>query len=813
MSTTGAMTAERAEKISLAYLEDVQIRESTRNVSFDGLQVRRVMQDPLGQLHARLTQTFNGVPVFGGEVIVHMDGKGTAVGHTDGTVPKVEVSTVPALAEEQAIEVAVAEAGGWDRVSDLPTAKLQVMRHDGTDHLVYQVQIQQFELGFDPAMPVLFVDAHAGKVVWGYDDLQHVSLSDADKRTYTMNNGTSYTSAVIADSSDNVANQAHVNAGLTLAYFLADHGRDSFNGAGARVDSYVHYSSSYVNAYWNGSVLTYGDGDNVNSGPLVTLDIVAHEFSHGVTDYSADLIYSNESGALNEATSDIFAAAVEAANGGTFTDIWYVGEDTWLADTALRYMDDPARAGDYDYYPTRYTGSSDNGGVHWNSGIANLFFHLLSVGGTHPRGKTSTVVTGIGITNAARIWYRALTVYMTPSTTFADARAATINAANDLNSSWTPSVQAAWDAVGVAAAPTYSVIATHTGLAGATGATATFGPYDASTYNAIRFQMSGGTGDADLYVRFGAAPTTTAYDCRPYTAGNAETCEFNPSQAGLYYVMIRAYSTYSGVTLTVSASGNTPPPAEVCDDNIDNDGDGAVDCADSDCANDPVCAPPPAEICDDNIDNDGDGAVDCADSDCANDPVCAPPPAEICDDNVDNDGDGATDCADSDCANDPVCTGGTWVTISSVDFESGWGPYIDGGNDARRNINDNAYAHSGNYCVRIRDNSSTSVFYTNSSAFNVAGRTQMEIDFWFFPVSFEAGEDFFVEVQAPGGAWTAVGNFVRGVDFNNNAFYNRTVSVDLTALGSPATVGVRFRADASANDDTVHMDDIVIRAR
>ncbi|HSP77127.1 MAG TPA: M4 family metallopeptidase, partial [Myxococcaceae bacterium] len=254
-------------------------------------------------------------------------------------------------------------------------------------------------------------------------------------------------------------------------------------------------------------------------------------------------------------------------------------------------MNDPAQGGDYDYYPTRYTGSSDNGGVHWNSGIANLAFHLLSVGGTHPRGKTSTVVTGVGIQDAAAIFYRANSVYLTPSSTFADARAQTVQAAEDLfgaGSQQATSVGQAWDAVGVAPPPAYSLIDTRSNLSDASGGTSNTFNYPTNGATAMKFVTSGGTGDADIYVRFGAAPTTTSYDCRPYSAGNNETCEFNPAQSGTYYVMIHAYSSYSGVTLNVYSNGAAVDP-EVCSDGVDNDGDGSVDCADSDCAADPVC--------------------------------------------------------------------------------------------------------------------------------------------------------------------------------------------------------------------------------
>jgi hypothetical protein len=138
--------------------------------------------------------------------------------------------------------------------------------------------------------------------------------------------------------------------------------------------------------------------------------------------------------------------------------------------------------------------------------------------------------------------------------------------------------------------PSYSNIETLGNLSASSKTQAQYGPYDASGLDAIRFQISGGSGDADLYVRFGAPPTSNSYDCRPWLNGNEETCEFNPASSGDYYVMIDAYSSYSGVTLTVDgAGGNAPPPPEVCDDGVDNDNDGDTDCADSDCSGDPAC--------------------------------------------------------------------------------------------------------------------------------------------------------------------------------------------------------------------------------
>jgi Zn-dependent metalloprotease len=169
-----------------------------------------------------------------------------------------------------------------------------------------------------------------------------------------------------------------------------------------------------------------------------------------VTGNSANLVYQNESGALNEATSDIMAAAIESWAGGD--NPWWIGENCWVADAALRFMDDPSRDGSSrDHYSTRYTGTSDNGGVHWNSGIANLAFYLMANGGNHPKPEHRVnTVSGIGVATAANIWYRALTVYMTSGTDFAGARAATEAACADLYGATTcASVTAAWLEVGV----------------------------------------------------------------------------------------------------------------------------------------------------------------------------------------------------------------------------------------------------------------------------------------------------------------------------------------------------------------------------
>ena len=280
--------------------------------------------------------------------------------------------------------------------------------------------------------------------------------------TYDLNNGTNYNNATditssttsFTASSVHTGVQAHYGAEQTLKYFQTEHNRDSYDNQGTTLVSYVSYSSNYVNAFWNGSFMTYGDGNGTTYNPLVSLDIVGHEIAHGVTEYSAGLIYSYESGALNESFSDIFGEAVE--NYALGSNDWLMGEDIGVnPGSALRSMSNPSAKGDPDTYlgaNWNFT-SSDNGGVHTNSGVQNKWFYILTEGesGVNDNGQAYDV-TGIGMTDAAEIAYRNLSVYLTASSQYIDAREGSVQSAIDLfglNSQQHLSTMAAWDAVGV----------------------------------------------------------------------------------------------------------------------------------------------------------------------------------------------------------------------------------------------------------------------------------------------------------------------------------------------------------------------------
>jgi thermolysin len=274
---------------------------------------------------------------------------------------------------------------------------------------------------------------------------------------------------------------AHAYAGFTYDYFYKRFNRAGLDNRNMPMTSLVHpvrrqdlltYPGSiiglfYLNAFYAGDgVMVYGEGlppgyvlaDTRQTVDFFSgaLDIVAHELSHGVTDYTSNLVYGNESGALNEAFSDVMAVGVEyffqEAGSGNLKADYLIGEDT-IRPGGIRSIANPQAYGDPDHYSKRYTGTSDNGGVHTNSGIANNAFYLAIEGGTN---RTSGLgVEGVGASNREQIekvFYRAFTQLMPQNATFSIARAACEQAARDLygaSSAAFRAVQQAWIAVGV----------------------------------------------------------------------------------------------------------------------------------------------------------------------------------------------------------------------------------------------------------------------------------------------------------------------------------------------------------------------------
>ena len=238
---------------------------------------------------------------------------------------------------------------------------------------------------------------------------------------------------------------------------LTELGYHSIDNAGYPLICNVHVDSNLVNAYWDGRASYYGDGSPESrlDAPLTSIDIVAHEFTHGLTQFSAGLIYANESGALNESFSDIYGVATRLAALPDRAGDYSIGSDVDRTGRGIRSMSDPNAFEDPDTYEGDfyYTGSADRGGVHVNSGVQNHWFYLLSEGGAgvNDHGR-AYAVEGIGWEEALRVAHETLTGYLTPSSTYPDAAEASVAAAEALFGicdARTAAVAEAWAAVGL----------------------------------------------------------------------------------------------------------------------------------------------------------------------------------------------------------------------------------------------------------------------------------------------------------------------------------------------------------------------------
>ena len=492
---------ERIKQLSLEYLQNKSVKEGTDRGGSE-MTVKSVQIDGLGMSHTRVRQTIKGVPVWQSEAIVHLKADESLFTITDNLISNRPVNTDPQLSPEQALAAAFRlEKGEASRLRDKTQPELWIIEGKKELQLVYRIQLQSADNSNEPHLPVYFIDAQTGKKVFGYDDLQTQSvtgfgsslysgtvsfttfqygapyyLENFDRRlgTFYVNTSNHFSDPdnFWGDPVQQAAVDAHWGAEKTFEYYQNVFGRNGIDGNGGPLSvpgidgvtyllpSKVHYGANYNNAFWDGSSMTYGDGDGSTFTPLISLDVVGHEMTHGVTQYTAGLTYSGESGALNESMSDVFGAMIERYAKGESSDTWKIGEQIYtptIPGDALRFMDNPHAASnkgytaddDPDHYSERYTGPYDNGGVHINSGISNNAFYLLAHGGSHHLGGS---MNGIGADKAAQIWYLALTGYMTSGTNFAQARTAAINASNALyggGSNESNAVAQAWCLVGV----------------------------------------------------------------------------------------------------------------------------------------------------------------------------------------------------------------------------------------------------------------------------------------------------------------------------------------------------------------------------
>ncbi len=364
--------------------------------------------DRLGMTHVRLQQTFQGVPVLGAELLVHFDPTGQWVTAINGDyLPGLALETTkPRIEAGTALRIARAALPGSviQRRPRLVVADGRLEPELAGTRLVWLIELYEHSV---PARNMYLIDAQTGQILKSLNQL----TTGRNRLTYTAKNtiilpGTLWLTEagpVPGQSPDADGLNAHQFAGDTYDYFLATHGRDSFDDHGATLIATVHYSQNFQNAFWNGTQMVYGDGFASAN------DVVAHELTHAVTERTANLTYEFQSGALNESFSDIFGAMVDDED-------WLMGEDLPIG--AVRSLSNPALFNDPEHLDQYKNTCQDNGGVHTNSGIPNKAAYLLS--------------EAIGRPAASQIFYRSLTYYLTSTSEFNDARAGAIQAAQDL---------------------------------------------------------------------------------------------------------------------------------------------------------------------------------------------------------------------------------------------------------------------------------------------------------------------------------------------------------------------------------------------
>ncbi|MFC7488852.1 M4 family metallopeptidase [Knoellia sp. CPCC 206453] len=464
--------------------------------SDEKLVVTSVLTDKDGTQHVRYNRTFKGLRVIGGDLVlaksksgakkdVQFNASGKAA--VASTTPKKSAADASAVATTSARKSAPAQA---------KDSELVVWAGGDAPRLAYEVITEGVKADQTPTRLHTLVDANSGAILQSWDEIKHGTGNSMYSGTVTLNTIQSGSSWLLKDSignyttdlnggtsgtgtqftdADNVWGNgsttsrqtagvdAQYGAEKTYAYYNSVLGRAGIWNTGVGARSRVHYGNAYNNAFWDGTQMTYGDGAG-NTKPLTSIDVAAHEMSHGVTENTANLNYSGDAGGLNEATSDIFGTAVEFyASNATDVGDYLIGEKININGngTPLRYMDQPSKDGG-----SKDCWSSSLGGLdpHYSSGPLNHWFYLASEGSgaktingvsyNSPVCGGAAAVTGAGRSNVEKVWYRTLSTKLTSGSTYANARNGAIASAKELygaTSQTCMSVEAAFTAIAVPA--------------------------------------------------------------------------------------------------------------------------------------------------------------------------------------------------------------------------------------------------------------------------------------------------------------------------------------------------------------------------
>ena len=578
----------------------------------DGISVVKQYNSQNGDKTFRYQQMHKGIPVIGDHAILTYNkddqlirAHGAVVNNIAADVPSVNAK----VSKKQVGKLVRAMHRKMHQGKAAPAIENEQSRLviwlDDTNkaHLAYEVTYNSY--GDTPSRPYMIIDAKSGNVLHQFDNLQHAdatgpggnqktgqynygtdygyldvsqsgstcTMENANVRTINLNNGTSGSTAYSFTCPENTYQQVNgAYSPLNDAHYFGNVVFNMYNDwVGTAPLSFqlrmrVHYGNNYENAFWDGQAMTFGDGATTFY-PLVSLDVSAHEVSHGFTEQNSGLVYSGKSGGLNEAFSDMAGEAAEAYMLGS--NDWLVGEQIFKGNGALRYMANPPQDGRSIGNQSDYYSGMD---VHYSSGVYNKAFYLLAT------------TSGWDTQKAFKTMARANQLYWTASTNWDLAGNGVMDAACDLG--YEPNdVKAALAAVGVTSSlsagsdcgstppiPDEEITngVPRTGISGAAKEQMFFVMNVPAGATNLTFNTSGGSGDADLYVKYGSRPTLNDYDCNSTSSTSTESCAISPVQGGEYYVMVEAWNQISNVTLEGNYDdGSTgPTPIDRTESNI-----------------------------------------------------------------------------------------------------------------------------------------------------------------------------------------------------------------------------------------------------
>ena len=598
-------TAHAANKVDLQQRDIQQLRQQYQSVAAtrgtpdminrrhalflalgaDSTLLMRKSQSESNLHNYRYEQAWRGIPVFGQGLAISEDAKGNVRALFGSQISGLEqdiTSTTPKLSRAAALIAGKKASIGQSaiaRISRNESSDLVVFMDDaGRGRLAYAVSFfADSAAGGHPTRPMVIVDAQTGAVIQQWENLQHTLVGTGpggNTKTCQYEYGSGgrpfldvkVSGTTCTFNSGNVRtvdlNGAGSNASTTpFSYTCPRNTTRPINGAYAPMNDAhhfgrvifnmyskylgmarpfnyqmvmkVHYSTNYENAFWDGTAMTFGDGASTFY-PLVSLDVSSHEISHGFTENNSGLLYFGQSGGMNEAYSDMAGEAAEFYDRGS--NDWLVGAEIFKSAGALRYMCNPPQDGRSIDNANNYTASMN---VHYSSGVYNKAFCNLA--------KTA----GWDVVKAFKVFARANRDYWTASSTFNQGACGVETAALDLGFT-KADVTAAFAGVKVACPATGSP--TDGSVAMPDVAVNAWSPsysVNVAAGSRLTVTISGGTGDADLYVRTGTLdPTLALYNCRPWLTGNNEVCTFKPAANTTYTIKVNAYVAFSGVTLS-----------------------------------------------------------------------------------------------------------------------------------------------------------------------------------------------------------------------------------------------------------------------